>query len=181
MWLASKIKQVIMALKPGVVTLPYPFKPSPVPRDFRGQPHWDHHRCVGCGGCADHCPARTILVRDICQELRIMLYDGSRCTYCGRCAELCPEKAIALSEEFELATNSKEDITTSMELFMATCSRCGRCFEHEHSSAINRMSLKGYRYDNLELRAVIPRRSEVLDTTMLDSTVTYRRPRTPGE
>ncbi|MCK7477345.1 MAG: 4Fe-4S binding protein [Candidatus Moduliflexus flocculans] len=45
---------------------------SPAPENFRGAPIWDHHKCVGCAGCADHCPARTILVRDVCQEIRVM-------------------------------------------------------------------------------------------------------------
>ncbi|MCK7541268.1 MAG: 4Fe-4S binding protein [Marinilabiliales bacterium] len=97
MWLASKIKQVLMVMKPGVVTLKYPFEPRPAPENFRGAPHWDHTKCIGCGGCADHCPARTIMVRDLCQEIRVLLYDGSRCTYCGRCADVCPEKAIAMT------------------------------------------------------------------------------------
>ena len=75
MWLTSKIKQVLLVLKPGVVTLKYPFEPHPPAKGFRGQPVWDHHKCVGCGGCAAHCPARTILVRDICQDLRVLVYD----------------------------------------------------------------------------------------------------------
>ena len=93
MWLVSKIKQVLMVSKPGVVTLKYPFEPRPAPENLRGAPHWDHTKCIGCGGCANHCPARTIMVRDLCQEIRVLLYDGSRCTYCGRCADVCPEKA----------------------------------------------------------------------------------------
>ena len=43
MWLTSKIKQVLMVMKPGVVTLKYPFEPRPAPENFRGAPHWDHH------------------------------------------------------------------------------------------------------------------------------------------
>ncbi|HPB83525.1 MAG TPA: 4Fe-4S binding protein, partial [Spirochaetota bacterium] len=63
MWLLSKIKQVLMVIKPGVVTLQYPFVPRPAPANFRGIPYWDHQKCVGCGGCAGHCPARTIMIR----------------------------------------------------------------------------------------------------------------------
>ena len=37
------------------------------------------------------------MVRDLCQEIRVLLYDGARCTYCGRCADVCPEKAIAMT------------------------------------------------------------------------------------
>ena len=165
-----------MVLKPGVVTLPYPFAASPVPRDFRGAPVWDHHKCVGCGGCSDHCVARCILTRDVCQELRIMLYDGSRCTYCGRCADVCPEKAITMSPAFELACDHKEDITTRLELFMLTCQRCGRCYEMETKNVIDRISLKGFRYDNLEQRAVIRKTSEQFAAKLLEETEHYQRP-----
>ncbi|MBN2159150.1 MAG: 4Fe-4S binding protein [Spirochaetes bacterium] len=176
MWLTSKLKQVLMVIKPGVVTLKYPFEPRPVPKDFRGQPSWDHHKCVGCGGCAAHCPARTILIRDVCQDLRIMLYDGSRCTYCGRCADVCPEGAITMTEQFELATNDRNDITVNMELFMLTCQRCGRCYNMETTNMIDKMGLRGFRYDNLEVRAVIQKATEHFDEKLLEESDRYKRP-----
>jgi hydrogenase-4 component H len=176
-WLTSKIKQVLLVLKPGVVTLKYPFKPHPVAKGFRGQPAWDHHKCVGCGGCAAHCPARTIMVRDVCQDLRVMVYDGARCTYCGRCADLCPEEAIAMTEQFELATGDRNDVTVQMELFMLTCQRCGRCYDLETSNRIDKLGLKGFRYDQLEMRAVIPRATERFEAKALEESDRYERPR----
>ncbi|MEK6793589.1 MAG: 4Fe-4S binding protein [Spirochaetota bacterium] len=176
MWLISKILQAIICFRAGVVTMPYPFKPRPVEKDFRGQPAWNHHKCVGCAGCANHCPARTILVRDLCQDIRVMVYDGSRCTYCGRCSDVCPEDAITMTEQYELATGEKNDITVSMELFMLTCQRCGRCFDMETTNMIDKMALRGYRYDNLAVRAVIPRSTEQFDTKTLAETENYTRP-----
>lgn len=175
-WLTSKIKQTALVLKAGVVTLKYPFEPHPPAKDFRGKPHWDHHKCTGCGGCAGHCPARTILIRDLCQELRIMLYDASRCTYCGRCADVCPEGAITMTSSFENATDDKEDLTESMELFMLTCQRCGRCYNHETTNLIDKMGQKGFRYDSLEARALIPVSSEHLDPELIEKTKGYSRP-----
>lgn len=176
MWLTSKIKQILMVIKPGVVTLKYPFEPHPVPENFRGQPYWDHQKCVGCGACANHCSARCILVRDICQEIRVMLYDGSRCTYCGHCAEICPEDAITMTNQFELATDDKEDLNERIELFMLTCQRCGRCFDMENTNMIDRLDLRGYRYDSLEGRALIRRTTEHFDQEVLKSTEHYKRP-----
>ena len=181
MWLTSKIKQVLMVLRPGVVTLKYPLVPGEVPEGFRGRPHWDHHACVGCGACSNHCPARCILVRDLCQEIRVMLYDGSRCTFCGRCADICPEDAITMSREFENATDDKNDVTETLELFMLTCQRCGRCFEMENSNAIDRMDLLGYRYDSLETRAVIRKTSDTFDGDLFRKTEVYRRPTKVGD
>jgi hydrogenase-4 component H len=181
MWLMSKIKQVLLVLKPGVVTLKYPFEPRPAPEDFRGAPAWDHAKCVGCGGCADHCPARTIMVRDICQDIRVLLYDGSRCMYCGRCADVCPEDAIAMTEQFELATNDREDITQNLELFMLTCQRCGRCYDMEITNLIDRLDLKGFRYDNLQARTVLRRTSEHFEPRILHETESFKRPQKLGE
>ncbi len=165
-----------MVLKPGVVTLNYPFEPRPAPENFRGAPTWDHHKCVGCGACSNHCSARCILVRDVCQELRVMLYDGSRCTYCGRCAEICPEDAITMTAEYEIATENRDDITERMELFMLTCQRCGRCYDMENSNVIERLDLRGYRYDSLETRALIRKTSEQFDQDILKETENYQRP-----
>lgn len=175
MWLLSKIKQVLMVLKPGVVTLGYPFVKSVVPAGFRGVPVFDHHKCIGCGGCSDHCSSRCILMSDVCQEVRVLLYDGSRCTYCGRCAEVCPEKAITMSPEFEIATEKNYDNTTKIELFMLTCQRCGRCFEQEKTNALEKMSLKGFRYDNLEQKVMVRKTTERFNPQMLVSD-DYKRP-----
>jgi len=170
-----------MVMKPGVVTLPYPEVKRPVPEGFRGAPHWDHHLCVGCGGCATHCSARAILVRDVCQEIRVMLYDASRCTYCGRCAEICPEKAITMTGRYEQATDDRRDLTERLDIYMMTCQRCGRCFDMEITNQLDRLPLRGFRYDNLEQRAVIPIATDRLDLETLDRTENYERPTEPGE
>ena len=101
MSILSKLKETLVCLKAGRVTLPYPAQAQPVPENFRGRPIFDAVKCIGCAGCANNCPAREILVFDVCQEIRILQYLGRRCTYCGRCADVCPEKAITMSKEFE--------------------------------------------------------------------------------
>ena len=121
---------------------------QPVPAKFRGRPIFDAAKCIGCAGCANNCPAREILVHDVCQEIRIVQYLGRRCTYCGRCADVCPEKAITMSTEFENATNDIRDMQQRLELFMGTCQRCGRCFKNP--TPLEQLMMKGYRLDLLE-------------------------------
>ena len=144
----SKLKEALICLKAGRVTLPYPMQARPVPPNFRGRPIFDAAKCIGCAGCANNCPAREILVFDVCQEIRILKYLGRRCTYCGRCAEVCPEKAITMSAEFETATDSIGDIQQRLDLLMSTCQRCGRCFKEP--SVLEQLKLKGYRFDDLQ-------------------------------
>jgi hydrogenase-4 component H len=94
---------------------------------------------------------------------------------------VCPEDAITMTDAFELATGDKNDITLSMELFMLTCQRCGRCYDMETTNAIDTMGLRGYRYDSIELRAVIPKSTEQFDASVLAETERYRRPTRMGE
>jgi hydrogenase-4 component H len=144
----SKLREIIVCLKAGRVTMPYPAHPRPVPQRFRGRPLWNAVKCIGCAGCANNCPAREILLFDVCQEVRILKYLGRRCTYCGRCAEVCPEKAITMSQEFENATLSINDISQKLDLFMSTCQRCGRCFKEP--SHLEQLKIKGYRFDDIQ-------------------------------
>ena len=148
MSLLSKFEEALICLKAGRVTLPYPAQPQPAPETFRGRPIFDASKCIGCAGCANNCPAREILVFDVCQEIRILKYLGRRCTYCGRCAEVCPEKAITMSEDFETATNNIPDLGQRLELFMSTCQRCGRCFKGP--SVLEDLKMRGYRSDDLQ-------------------------------
>ena len=157
----SKLEEALICLKAGRVTLLYPAQPNPAPDSFRGRPIFDSAKCIGCAGCANNCPARAVLVLDVCQELRILKYVGGRCTYCGRCAEVCPEKAITMSQEFENAGNAVADLDQRLELFMSTCQRCGRCFNEP--SALERLKLKGYRSDDLDHERWIFRSQSTLD------------------
>jgi len=148
MSILSKLEETLVCLKAGRVTLQYPAQAEPVAANFRGRPIFDAAKCVGCAGCANNCPAREILVFDVCQEIRILKYLGLRCTYCGRCADLCPEKAITMSQEFENGTDKIGDIQQRLELFMSTCQRCGRCFKEP--SVLEQLKMKGYRFDDLQ-------------------------------
>lgn len=148
MSLISKIKETILCLKAGKVTLSYPANPVPVPERFRGRPIFDGSKCIGCGGCANNCPAREILLSDPCQEMRIVRYIARRCTYCGRCADVCPEHAITMSKEYENATENVKDIQQDLSIWMGTCQRCGRCFKG--AGPLDALMMTGYREDDLE-------------------------------
>ena len=109
---------------------------------FRGKIEVDIEKCIGCGGCANVCPARLIVITDT-ETTRIMEYILNRCTYCGRCAEVCPEDAITMSLEYQLATNDNKDLYIRNELYMGTCGRCGRCFKPD--TVLDKMMVTGFR------------------------------------
>lgn len=128
--LMSKLKEALICFRAGTVTLPYPFQPADPAPGFRGKVTLDAGKCIGCGACANACPPRVISLTDDGDE-RTFFLTMERCTYCARCQEICPEKAIGLSQEFELATNDKHDLTITFRLRLARCSRCGSRFTTE--------------------------------------------------
>jgi hydrogenase-4 component H len=139
----SKLKEAIICLRAGRVTLPYPFAPRPPAAGFRGLVSVDAEKCIGCGGCANVCTPRAIVVTDPSQDRRVIEFFLERCTYCARCAEVCQEKAITVTEQFETATNDVNDLHLKVELFMGSCQRCGRCFEP--ATPLDKMMVTGFR------------------------------------
>lgn len=121
------LKEVMICLKAGRVTLPYPLKPAQAPPQFRGRPSIDGAKCLGCGACAEVCPPRLISVTDIGMTRRVLM-DYSRCTYCARCQEICPVESAKLTEDFEDATGDRRDLTVSVELELESCRECGTPF-----------------------------------------------------
>ena len=141
--IVSKLKEAIICLRAGRVTLPYPFAPNPPAPGFRGTVSVDAEKCIGCGGCANVCTPRAIVVSDPSQEMRVLDFFLERCTYCARCAEVCSEEAISVTDQFESATNDVADLHIRVEVFMGSCQRCGRCFET--STALDKLMVTGFR------------------------------------
>jgi len=150
----SKFKEVVIALTPGRVTRSYPFAPHDPENGFRGLPRVDANRCIGCGGCANVCPARLIRVVDTDQLTRVLVFLYERCTYCGRCAEVCPEGAIEMTREFELSSDDiHDDMIGEYHIFMGPCERCGRCYQPP--TALDRLMKPGMRNDEIDRKCPI--------------------------
>jgi len=125
--LRGKIKEAALCLSAGRVTLPYPYAPANPAPGFRGLPRVNASLCIGCGGCASVCTPNLITIEDRGQ-IALFTWTLARCTYCARCAEVCPEDAVIMDEGFETATEDIGDLTATVEVFMGSCNRCGRCY-----------------------------------------------------
>lgn len=100
---------LIKTLKTGRQTIKYPEKPDIPPAGFRGKPELSEDRCAYCGKCVSACPADVILLSGENGEKTLTVsYCG--CIFCGRCEEVCPYGAIKLTQEYELASKTKEDL-----------------------------------------------------------------------
>ncbi len=126
-FLRAKYREARLCLSAGRVTLPSPYEAADPPPGFRGLPSVDASRCIGCGGCASVCTPGLIAIDDDGPHARFT-WSLARCIYCGRCAEVCPEEAVTMSPTFETATSDISALTMTVDVFMGSCSRCGRCY-----------------------------------------------------
>ena len=107
--------------KPSLVyTEQYPAERPAVAERYRGAPRLNIHPdsgetlCIACNLCALACPERLIVVtserneQTRRKELTTFTYDVSRCMFCGLCEDACPVDALELTQDFELATFTRE-------------------------------------------------------------------------
>ena len=87
-------------------------------------------KCVGCELCAWACPADAIYVEggDNTEEARfspgerygaVYQINYARCIFCGLCIEACPTRSLTMSNDFELASESRQTLIYTKEDLMA--------------------------------------------------------------
>lgn len=97
------------------VTLEYPEVKQKLNESFRGKHLYNADKCKGCGLCLNACPANAITLEkgvDIDGKLFVKSFviDYSKCIFCGNCTYYCKTNAIEMSNNYELATLTKEDL-----------------------------------------------------------------------
>jgi Ni,Fe-hydrogenase III small subunit/formate hydrogenlyase subunit 6/NADH:ubiquinone oxidoreductase subunit I len=120
--------QVSLArLKQGHRTMAYPAEEPTLPERFRGLPLVDSSKCPDdCRACAEACPTDAIAV----EEPGVRL-DLGRCLFCTDCVEACPEGAIRYSQDYRLATRTRDDLIlegTTLKLAHALDAKSRRLF-----------------------------------------------------
>ena len=107
-------------------TQQYPEEKVPVQPRFHGRHQLNRHpdgleKCVGCELCAWACPADAIFVEgaDNTEEARyspgerygrVYQINYLRCIFCGLCIEACPTRALTMTNEFELADDTRDKL-----------------------------------------------------------------------
>lgn len=104
----------------NICTEQYPAERPMVAERYRGAPRLNINPetgetlCIGCNLCALACPENLIVVtteRDKTTNKKVLTtftYDTSRCMFCGLCEDACPVDALELTQDFELASYTRE-------------------------------------------------------------------------
>jgi NADH-quinone oxidoreductase subunit I len=103
-----------------IYTEQYPLERPQVAERYRGAPRLnvnpdtDETMCIACDLCALACPENLIVVsserneKTRRKELTNFTYDLSRCMFCGLCEDACPTDALELTQDFELASYTRQ-------------------------------------------------------------------------
>ena len=105
------LEALLARLKQGHRTIRFPAEEPKLPERFRGLPIVESSKCAfGCRDCADACPTGAVSVED--DGVRL---DLGRCLFCSDCTQACPEGAIQYTQDYRLATRTREDLVLQGE------------------------------------------------------------------
>ncbi|MBM4141983.1 MAG: 4Fe-4S dicluster domain-containing protein [Lentisphaerae bacterium] len=110
-------------------TTRFPAEPYEAQKSFRGRPRFSEADCIGCGACAEVCPAECIDVADEAAAdppVRRFVQHMDACIACGQCERYCTtEKGIRLTNEYAFIGFKPADFEEKAAKPLLLCEGCG--------------------------------------------------------
>lgn len=107
---------VVERIRQGHRTMRYPLELPVLPERYRGRPVLDASKCPSdCHVCADVCPTGAVIPVPSGNGVpaKALQIDLGRCLFCTDCVEACPTGAIAYTQDFRMATRTRQDLVLS--------------------------------------------------------------------
>lgn len=117
------------------VTMNYPEERPVVPMSHRGIHGYDEELCISCDMCANACPVSCIYIQSVGKGQDALMtqfdIDYTKCLFCDLCTPPCPTECIWMTQEYDLASYSKDDCIVNF----ATYKTEDRIEEHKEKLA----------------------------------------------
>mgnify|MGYP001198468576 FL=1 len=121
--IAKGLAYTLKRLGQDSITHNYPDEPLDLPDRFRGIQTFYPEKCIVCNQCVAICPTNCITLTgkkhpDPNNKKRIIdTYDINFeiCILCDLCTEVCPTEAVVMSNNFELAAYSRDELFKDLD------------------------------------------------------------------
>lgn len=123
-----ELQEAVRSLFSRPITTRFPAEPAVVVEGFRGITRFDERTCIGCGACAQVCPAGAIQVVDdpgSHPPTRTLSIRYDVCIFCGHCGLNCTTgTGISNTKEYELIAFDRSTMASSVEKELVLCEEC---------------------------------------------------------
>ncbi|MBU0951654.1 MAG: 4Fe-4S dicluster domain-containing protein [Elusimicrobia bacterium] len=121
-----ELGEAIKAVFKGPYTNRFPYEPHTPEKRFRGKPIPNEKGCIGCGACAEVCPANAIEVLNE-NNKRKVIWHYDLCIFCAQCERLCTtQEGVKLSNtEYDLSVFDRKTLFSEVEKELLICQKCG--------------------------------------------------------